>query len=256
MAAPDKTQDEFLRSLDLAEKELEAFIPYILSDLWELGSMPDYVIRLLRNHLGNSFTSIVDFGCGKGAVLIRLAQEFRFTGLGIDLMPAFIDAAREKAKSLGVDQALTFKTADIRDELKTIRRQDVIIYGHDSEVLGNVYESLMQLKECVKADGWIVLETCHSRDEMPVEGVPYRHELLGQLSRSGLKVCEELVWDPEELKQVNRHNNRHIQQRIDELITTYPAKAAMFREYMDNQLEECEILETKLVCATWLLAKE
>jgi predicted TPR repeat methyltransferase len=64
---------EFQNSLDLTSDELESYIPELLKGLWELGSMPEYIIELIgRNNLGKG-KNIIDLGCGKGAVLVKLA---------------------------------------------------------------------------------------------------------------------------------------------------------------------------------------
>lgn len=64
---------DFLDSLDLIDQEMKEHIPYILQDLWELGSIPEYIYLLIDENVDKKgINKIIDFGCGKGAVLIYL----------------------------------------------------------------------------------------------------------------------------------------------------------------------------------------
>ena len=42
-------------------------------------------------------TRILDLACGKGAVAVEVAQKLNVRVKGIDLMPEFIEVARQKA---------------------------------------------------------------------------------------------------------------------------------------------------------------
>src|SRR6478735_2592197 len=48
-------------------------------------------------------SSVLDLACGKGELLCTWARDHGIVGTGVDLNPPFIDAARERAASLGVD---------------------------------------------------------------------------------------------------------------------------------------------------------
>ena len=45
------SKKDFLNSLDLIDPSMEKYVPYALQDLWELGSMPEYVIKRIENHM-------------------------------------------------------------------------------------------------------------------------------------------------------------------------------------------------------------
>jgi ubiquinone/menaquinone biosynthesis C-methylase UbiE len=102
---------EFQNSLDLTSDELERYIPELLNGLWELGSVPEYIIELIaRNDLGKN-KSIIDLGCGKGAVLVKLAQRFDIKAIGVDIVVDFIEEANIYAKKFAVSDMVEFKTA-------------------------------------------------------------------------------------------------------------------------------------------------
>ena len=48
-------------------------------------------------------SSVLDLACGKGELLCTWARDHGVVGTGVDLNPPFVEAARERAASLGVD---------------------------------------------------------------------------------------------------------------------------------------------------------
>lgn len=107
-------------AMDGSDKELFPFLPYILQDLWEIGADPAAIIRLIGNHFEKcAGLKVLDLGCGKGAVSIRVSQKLGCTCYGIDAIPEFVAFARQKAGEFNVDHLCTFETADIR-ELGTV----------------------------------------------------------------------------------------------------------------------------------------
>ena len=85
-------------ALDGTDSNLFPYLPYILQDLWELGTSPEVVLNLVKKHTTNqSNLKILDLGCGKGAVSIKLAKELNCQCHGIDAVKEFIDEAKNKA---------------------------------------------------------------------------------------------------------------------------------------------------------------
>ena len=60
-------------------------------------------------------------------------------------------------------------------------------------------------------------------------------------------------WDRELLKETNRQNTSIIEENVERLVLEYPEKAVIFKEYLRNQLDECEELENDYICTTVLL---
>lgn len=250
-----ETDSYFLESLDLIDAKVEKHIPYILKDLWELGSMPEYVIDLVTNFTDvTKIKKVVDFGCGKGAVLTQLAKKINFNGTGIDIVNEFINEAKIYALKEGVNERINFIADDLLTQLGKFKNFDLVIYGHDSEVLGDVFESLIELKKCIGKPGWVIFEvafTPNSKDK--IEGIPHENELKIHLKESGLKTVASLYWDIKDIKKVNQRNNTLIQNQINQLIDKYPEEKEIFEAYMQNQLDECHMIENDIVCSTWLL---
>lgn len=248
------TRKEFQNSLDLTSDELERYIPELLKGLWELGSVPEYVIELIaRNDLGKN-KRIFDFGCGKGAVLVKLAQQFDIKAIGVDIVPDFIEEANIYANEYAVSDRVEFKTEDIIETLKTTTKQDIVIYGYDSEVLGNLDNTLRQLTNCVKADGCIILEFMFA-DQL-TEGMVNHKKMKNIIEQTGYRILDRIDWNRETLKQTNRQNTEIIRENVKRLISQYPDKNESFNEYLQNQIDECEELENKYICTTLLLGQK
>ena len=251
------SDQSFLDSLDLQDAAIEPYIPFILQDLWELGSMPEYIIQLAQKHIGpNNLNRVVDFGCGKGAVLIQMWQKMPFQGVGIDLVPAFIHSAQKYAKLWNCVDSLTFEIADIRKRIIAIREMDLVIFGQDSDVLGNVAQSLNQLKNCIANDGWIMMEVaCRNDAHGQNKELPDEEELWKQIHESGLVLIDRMDWEREKLIDINHKNTHLIKGRIESLIQRYPNQEELFRSYLEDQIEECRELAEEIQCMSLILQK-
>ena len=100
----DNTNEKLAKSLTADTTDIIPFLPYLLQDLWELGSSGQEMRELLRPNVPVTagFTA-PDLGCGKGAVSVTLAKALGIRCKGIDLIGDFIHEAREKAIEHGVD---------------------------------------------------------------------------------------------------------------------------------------------------------
>ncbi|MEQ9165997.1 MAG: methyltransferase domain-containing protein [Fulvivirga sp.] len=245
------TKQEFQNSLDLTSEELENYIPDLLNGLWELGSMPQYFVELTaRNNLGKG-KRIIDLGCGKGAVLIELAQQFDIKGVGVDIFPDFIKEANIFANRFSVSEKVEFKTEDILEAIRTKAKFDIIIYGYDSEILGNLANSLSELTNCLKEDGHIMLEFMFAGK--PTKDMVTDKEMISIINKAGYHILDRIDWNRETLKQTNSRNTEIIKENVKRLVTQNPSKEEIFNEYLQNQIDECEELENDFFCATILL---
>lgn len=253
----DNINKNFLDSLDLHDKEMEKHIPYVLQDLWELGSIPVYIYRLIDKNVNKKdINTIIDFGCGKGAVLIYLATKFNFKGLGIDIMPEFIKSAIQYSIENSVDNRIDFKTDDILKAIGRNEKYDIVIYGYDSDILGNVYDSISQLQNSISDSGYLILEIAFTPDgKERTEGLPTEKELLEQFDKSDLKTIDNIFWDTTKIRTINNRNNNHINKRIQELKKIYPEQTRIFERYMSNQIDECKMIENEVICSTWIMKK-
>ena len=259
----NETEEKLARSLTAETTELLPFLPYLLQDLWELGSSPKDMIRLIKEYMPISDdTKILDLACGKGAVSINIAKSLNINVYGFDLISDFIEFANQKAKELNVESLCHFMLGDVNEVVDTEKDYDCVIFGAAGNVLGNPKETLIKLLKTVKPQGFILIVEAYLPNEssdMEIKYDNYKYLTHEQWLRlfvdCGLKLMEEVT----SIEEIEEHDfdsdNKAIAARADELISKYPEKRAIFEGYIQSQLNECDDLKNSVVGVTWMLQK-
>lgn len=255
-----ETEERLARSLTAETTELLPFLPYLLQDLWELGSSPRDVLRLVQKHLPISEdTKILDLACGKGAVSINIAQNLNVDVYGFDLIPDFINYAKQKAKEMNIDTLCHFASVDANEVINIEKKYDCVIFGAAGNILGSPQETITKLIRTVKPNGYIIIDEAYLPDDssnMEVEYKNYeymKHEQWLRIFKdSGLKLVEET---PNEDDYDFDSDNNAIAARANELIAKHPEMRAIFEGYIQSQLNECADLESNIVAVTWMLQR-
>jgi 2-polyprenyl-3-methyl-5-hydroxy-6-metoxy-1,4-benzoquinol methylase len=251
-------KDCVVKSLDGTALEIFPFLPYLLQDLREIGTDPLLVSEMLHEHIDDiKPIKILDFGCGKGAVSVRLAKDYNCQIFGIDALPEFVESAKEFAIEKGVYDRCLFSQGDIRTQYIYYKNFDVVILGAIGPVLGNIEETLQKVSQCLKSEGIVVLD-----DSYIPESSDYAHErsagklqFFEQISQAGFEVSLEQVLDVEYIKLMNREIFSKIKYRANEMISQYPHKAKIIQDYVKQQNIENFALENNLVCSLFLLTR-
>jgi len=252
------TDEKLALSLTAETTELIPFLPYLLLDLWELGSDPEVMVSFAKKHLHISKdTKILDLACGKGAVSVNLAKNLGVKVKGIDLMPEFIESAKQKAKEFDVDDLCEFLIDDVNKAVSTEAGYDCVVFGAAGvDVLGGPAEALKKLKATVKPGGYILIDEAYLPDDSSGENVKSKAEYITHskwmqlFQDNGLRLVEEqnaseeLDFDEE---------SKNIALRANELAAKHPEKRTIFESYVKSQLDECEDLENNIVGVTWML---
>ena len=248
-----------IESLDGKDPRVLPYLPFLLQDLWELGSSPGVVAGLVKRHAQGQDgpLRVLDLGCGKGAVAVRLAAELECEVDGVDAMPDFVASARALAERRGVGGRCRFDTEDLRVAVDYMSDYDAVILGSVGPVLGDLEETVLRLQACLKPGGLIVIDDACRREGVPsaASPVPERREALAQIARAGALLVEEVPGDPASIEKINRRNTRQIRRRAEELAKLLPEKAALFEAYVESQEKACASLESQVVCVTWALKK-
>jgi len=257
------TDKNLAHSLTADTVELIPFLPYLLQDFWELGSDPDLMSELIQKYVDISDgTRVLDLACGKGPVSVKVAHKLRVKVKGIDLTPAFIEYAKQKAREFNVDCLCEFVLEDINTAVEREKGYDCVIYGAvGTAVLGSPMEALTKLKATVKPGGYILIEEGYISDEGSRDDVRHNKDAYYPLRQwmdwfdeAGLTLVETASGHSEGNLD-SESGMAAITARAGELIEKHPDKKALFESYVRNQQNEYDDIDDSLVCVTWVLRK-
>ncbi len=245
MNVASQTAKKLAGSLTADTTLLLPYLPYLLQDLWQLGTDPSLVVEILRPHRERlRAKGLVDLGCGKGAVSVVLAGSLGLKVKGLDLMADFIATAETKAREHGVENLCDFSVADITQAAQTENNYDAVIFGAVGNVLGDPRATLTLLKGTVRAGGLIVLDEAYLREpgaEIKYDNYDYltRRQWGELFTELDLELLTELTVDDNEAqKAANLADLIKIKKRAEELATRYPDKTGLFHGYVKTQAAE------------------
>ncbi|MGD8448567.1 MAG: class I SAM-dependent methyltransferase, partial [Desulfobacterales bacterium] len=187
-------EESVVIAMDGSDKELFPFLPYILQDLWEIGSDPDAITKLIGRHYTKyDNLKVLDLGCGKGAVSIKVAHKFRCSCFGIDAIPEFISYAQKKAIEYKVEHLCKFETGDIRKQIKELQLYDIIILGSIGPIFGDYFTTLSTLSKYLNNSGMFIIDDGYIEDNSDYTHplILKKQEILQQISIAGMKLIEE-----------------------------------------------------------------
>ena len=145
----------------------------------------------------------LDIGCGTGEVLVRVAEQLRVGGVGVDLSAAAVDGARDRARDRAPHAELKFVCADAATALPSGPFGLGVCVG-SAHALGGLAATLARLSAAVRPDGWVLLgEGFWRRDPSPAY-----LQALGGATR------EELTHLPGLLRAGDAHGLRPVAVRI------------------------------------------
>jgi ubiquinone/menaquinone biosynthesis C-methylase UbiE len=246
-------EEKLAKSLTAESTELIPYLPYLLQDLWELGSSPKVIIDMIQKHIQVSEkTKVLDLACGKGPVSVRVAKALGCIVKGIDIIPEFIDFAKKKAREYDVENLCEFKVGDINEMVKVEKDYDIVILGAVGDVLGNPEETIQRLKSTVKDGGYIFIDDAYGNDNSDGR-YPTREKWLLFFQNAEVQLLDEKLNEEAELESLNDEQQLCIAGRANELKEKYPDKAYFFESYIKSQQVECDELENEISGVTMLL---
>ena len=256
-----ETQKRLAESLTAESTDLIPYLPYLLQDFWSLSSDTDEMAGLLHAHTGFGKESrLLDLACGKGAASVLLAKEFGCTAKGMDLIPAFIAEAREKAEEHGVADRCEFVTGDVNEAVAAEKDYDLVIWGGSGDLLGSYPKTLEGIARTVKPGGYILFDDGYIPDRN--RNLRFHHEYLTYpqweqtFSDNGLTVIALNAATQEAGPEAYMDDLGNIRRRAQELAQRHPDKKALFEGYVKSQQAEYQDLQDGFVPVLWLLKKD
>ncbi len=250
-------QESIATAMDCEDVELVEYLPYILQDFHEIGSSAQSLARIVKENNTKEIAKIIDLGCGKGAVLIELAQHVKSECLGIDGIKEFIDYATEQASMRGITNC-KFEVGDIRRIEKIQGKYDFIILGSIGPVYRDYYTTMESLKPILCDDGVIILD-----DGYIEESNDFTHALSGtkkmlidQITTADMEIIKEYLGDEISDKSEYEKQYQDIKRRCHELMLKYPNKKELFEGYIRKQEKEYHNLEEEITGSTMLIKRK
>jgi SAM-dependent methyltransferase len=115
------------------------------------------ILRLGRCMRLDASSTILDLACGKGEPAILLAAEFGCRVTGVELRPAFADAARERAATAGLAGLIDIHTADASTVGPGNETFDAAMCLGAAFVWGHIGDAVAALRPHVRAGGFVAV---------------------------------------------------------------------------------------------------
>ena len=252
-------EESVVIAMDGSDKELFPFLPYILQDLWEIGADPNAIIKLIKKYFKHlAVLKVLDLGCGKGAVSVKISQECGSYCFGIDAIPEFIEFARQKANEFRVNHLCTFETGDIREKVKDWSGYDIVILGAIGPVFGDYFTTLSTLSKCINEHGIFIIDDGYIEDNSDYDHPLIRRKsfILKQIDMAGMKLVENDIIARQDIIDSDDFIFENLKKRCFELIEKYPEKQNLFLDYIKKQEIENDVLENKIIGTTMVIKKK
>ena len=235
----DKTQQSVTNSLEV-EKKILPYISYLLQDLWAMGGSVNQIIDLFNTlPLSSDTTKVLDLGCGKGAVSVQIAANFRFDVVGVDAMPEFLEDAYKKSSEYQVSGLCTFIEQDILTYVTNIHNFDIVILASLGGILGSNKNTIKKLRTQVRPGGYIVIDDGYLKKNELLNRKGYKHyrnyeKTVKELTMFHDRLVREIPTAEASLK-INNEYLTVIKNRCIELIDQYPELEKDMNNYMHLQ---------------------
>lgn len=255
----ERSNKSIANSLETNERLLP-HMPFLLQDLWVLGSSIEEIIKLIGEfELPSDKTKLLDFGCGKGGVSIQIAAKYGFKVVGIDAMKPFLEEANKKAHQYNVSHLCEFIEQDIFDYVSVEHDYVIVILAAVGGVFGSFKNTVAQLRTQVRSGGYMVIDDGYLKIGKSLSRKGYGHyrnheDTIRELTFYDDKLLREINTN-ELSSQINYEYHHLIEKRGKELIALHPELEKEIKSYIELQAEECDVLKNQIEGAVWLLQK-
>jgi SAM-dependent methyltransferase len=241
--------------------ELFPYLPELLADLEELGGSSRKICDLLRPLNLPPGARVLDLGCGKGAVLLALAEELDFQCMGVDAFKPFIEAAQHMAKGRGLTEKCEFRCADLHEAVADCTDYDVAMMMGVGLAVGDQKRIVSLLRSCVRPGGYMVVDDAFLAQGVPTpvpgyEGYADYQTTLARLQAFGDRILTESRVPGEQREREILAETEKIRRRAEKLIEKHPEAAELIRAYVRRQEREAELACESILDAVWLLQRK
>jgi len=133
-----------LRIFEIAEAGIRIQNPFSDEKLMLVGEIAHELGYL---HPG---ARLLDLACGQGEMLSRWAQKYGIAGAGVDLSEAFIAAAQDRARQLGVASQVEFLAADAIQFCQSAPSYDIVSCSGASWIGGGTAGAIALMRKALR----------------------------------------------------------------------------------------------------------
>ena len=234
------------------------YLPYLLQDLPSLSGAQDDVVEVLSEVGFPSGGTVLDLGCGRGDIAIRVAQAFGADVTGVDAHPPFIEIARQSAKQARLQRRCRFIASDLRKSLAKPARFDAVLMIAVGPVLGDPAKTMSMLRAVVRDGGWIIIDDAYLDDGVP-PSADYEDHLDREAMEAGLTHFGDTIVARRTRSPAGRSFNalalETIPKRASALVELHPELREAISQYVARQIEEVALMDGPVVPTLWAIQK-
>ncbi len=234
------------------------YLPYLLQDLPSLSGAEDDVVDVLSEVGFPSGGTVLDLGCGRGDIAIRVARAFGAEVTGVDGYPPFIEIARQSAKQARLQQRCRFVAGDLRKSLAKPARFDAVLMIAVGPVLGDSAKTISMLRTVVRDGGWIIIDDAYLDDGVPssaaYEDYVEREAMEAGVTQFGDTIVARRVRSPAG-RSFNALTLEAIPKRAKALAERHPELSDAISHYVARQFEEVALMDGPMVPTLWAIQK-
>jgi 2-polyprenyl-3-methyl-5-hydroxy-6-metoxy-1,4-benzoquinol methylase len=241
-----------------ARSEMRPVIEFLLADLDDLGTTAAAAAAFLRP-LRLQQATVLELGCGKGALSVKLAEEVKLEVTGVDTHEPALEEARARAQAHGVAERCQFRCDDLRAPLAEAATYDVVLALGLAHFLGGPAAATRALRAVVRAGGRMLVDLdCLATAGKAVPGYEAaldREETTRLLTSHGDTVVMRWDWPPETTRRDNLRNTEAIRARVAEARARWPERAADIDAFVSGQEARSAVLGDTVQSALWVLLR-
>ena len=239
-------------SLNAPDRALPILAEFF-APLSALGCAPRRIVGWLRESGLTRRHTLLDLGCGKGAVAIAAARAIGCRAVGVDAFEPFLASARTAAARSRVETLCDFRRGDVHRVGASVKSR------FDAVVLLNVLpleEALPIVRRWAKPGGvYIIDDAVRVAPSDAYADAPTLDEAAAQIERRGDRIERVHVEPRSEILRRERTLYRKLERHARELIRATPRRAGVIRECLAWQREAMGELTGPIRPACWLVRR-
>jgi len=217
-----------------------------------IGSEPESLVSAMRSWSAElQGRMFLELGCGFGAPGRALARDCGVQVLGVDALTEFVDEARVRAEAAGVADRCRYRNDDLRRMLSAEGRFDGVIWAAMGQSLGDLRDTVKQLRRLVKPGGWVVMQA----DTPQAQGQSDPAATRAALTAFGDELAREVSVPHWQVREADRARQQAMRTAGEAIAAEDPFRAATVMLFLERQQREASEAGKRESCI-WVLRRK